>query len=725
MPAPVTIDVAAGTYDEQLELGSADSGLTIDGAGDGTSPDADTIIEAPSADPGIITDVGGTDSSLNLGHLALSQPNGAPAVLGDATALNTTDVGFDVTGSGLAVDLDGGSLTTSGGSITLSDASAGSAIYLTGTTNSVELTGTPVSDANAGNPVIDADVVTLSSSPVTETTVSSSGAPVIDSEGGLVTVTDSPIGAEDEGIVIDAPGSANVTGSRLTSGNTSDGAPVINSQGTVSVSGAPIVDDGTGEVVSAHAADLSDVQITQTNPAAAAPTLALSAGPSTLSKVTLTTDTKAPPLFGTGSLSITDSTITSEAATGAAPALDLTGSTSPTSEISLIATKVTQQDAGLPIVTISGANAAFDSSELLGGLRTVFSAASGQTNTLTVASSTIDTGQLGVRDSAMEGFASVAADGGSSGTNAVVNIEGSILVEAPEISGDGSVNCSYTEVPATTQVANMSTGAINCGDTDGNTFTPSLSAIFQDPGVNYAPNPSWNGVDSVPASAISLPAPFTDSSTDVLGNPRVVNGEGTCTPGIRDKGAIELQGHSGVVPAPAISGPASTFTGARNTYSVKSPNVPSSVSLSDSWTSSDHGRGSGASFSHKFARSGRFTVSVAVTGAADCVGHASKTVTVTGTDAITHLVVSPQKLKTKATISYRASAVATTTLTIELNTKKGYKVVTRLTHHDKSGKVKITLHRGKLRPGRYRLEAQSKNGAGKGKPVYFSFTVKG
>src|ERR1700728_2996991 len=64
--APVTIDVAAGTYDELVELGSADSGLTIDGVGNGTNPNTDTIIEAPTNEPGIITDVGGTDTSLNL-----------------------------------------------------------------------------------------------------------------------------------------------------------------------------------------------------------------------------------------------------------------------------------------------------------------------------------------------------------------------------------------------------------------------------------------------------------------------------------------------------------------------------------------------------------------------------------------------------------------------------------------------------------------------------------
>jgi hypothetical protein len=722
LTAPITLDVSAGTYAENVVLGSADSGLTIDGAGDGTSPATDTII-APPSDPGISTDVSGNASSLDLEHLEISQANGAPAVYGVDTAVNMTDVGIDVTGSGLGVDMTGGgSVTGSGGSITLSNTSAGSAIDLSGTGASVQLTGTPIT-YGGDSPTIQANAVTLTDSPVTNTDTAG-GAPVIYSVSGLVVVTDSPINDQGDGDVFYTDGAVTVTGSPITSGNTSDNSPVFESPGTVSVSGAPIVLDGTGLVVSAPAADLSDLQITQDNPGEHSPTLDLQGGPSTLSKVTLTTDTTAPPIFSTGPLSIADSTITSDATTDASPALELTGSASPTSNISLTGTKVTQQAAGVPIVTISGANAAFDSSELLGGLRTMFTAANGQTNTLTVASSTIDAGELGVRDSPTDGLGSVAAEGGSSGTDAVVNIEGSILVEAPEISGDGSVNCSSTEVPTTTQVANASNGAINCGDTDGNTFTQSLSSIFQDPGVNYTPNPSWNGVDSVPASAISLPAPFTDSSTDVLGNPRVVNGVGTCAPAVRDKGAIELQGHSGVVPAPTISGPASTFTGARKAYVVKSPNVPSSVPLSDSWTSSDHGSGGGASFSHKFSRSGRFTVSVTVTGATDCVGHASKTVTVTGTDAITHLAVSPKKLKTKATISYRASAAATTTLTIELKTKKGYKVITRLTHHDKAGKVKITLRRGKLKAGRYRLVAQSKNGAGKGKSASFSFTVK-
>ena len=69
---PVTVDVSAGTYAENVEVGSADSGLTIDGAGDGTSSATDTIIAPPSG-LGIATDVDGNASSLTLEHLSISR----------------------------------------------------------------------------------------------------------------------------------------------------------------------------------------------------------------------------------------------------------------------------------------------------------------------------------------------------------------------------------------------------------------------------------------------------------------------------------------------------------------------------------------------------------------------------------------------------------------------------------------------------------------------------
>ncbi len=727
LTAPITIDVSAGMYAESLDLSAQNSGLTITGAGNGSDSATGTII-APSAGPGILTTNSTTAASLTLNHLSIdtSVVNSTPAIAGGDTDVTMTDVGIEVQGASTAAVATSGPLTAAGGSITTTSTGAGPAITVG--SNAVDLTGTPVSEAGT-NPAIVGGPITLSNSPITATNTGSN-APAIDAAtAAAVKVTDSAIDLKGGGLAIVADGPLTVTGSPITIESTTGGAPAIIDSGTgpaalVSISGAPITIDGKGAAVEAGDAALSDVQIAQNNPAATAPAVALTGGPSTLSKVSITSASIAPLLIAPGSTTITDGTITSMAATGAAPAVALGGAT-PTPDISLERTKVSQADGAVPILAINNADVALDSSDVLGGQFTAFDADSGTSDTLTIASSTIDAGTLGVRGP----NASVVAHADNAvGSTAVVNIEGSILVEAPQANvagsnGHATVTCGYTEVPTTTQVASASQGAINCGDTNGNTSTSSLSAIFQDPGVNYAPNPSWNGVDSVPASAISLPAPFSDPSTDLLGNPRVVNGVATCTAGLRDKGAIELQGHAGVVPKPSLKGPKSTFTGVRSRFSAQASNVPASVRLSYRWASSDHSSGSGASFSHKFTRSGRFTVSVTVTGATDCVGHASKTVTVTGTDAITHLAVVPKKLKAKATISYRASAAATTTLTIESKTKHSYKVVERLTHHDKAGKAKITLHRGKLKAGSYRVVAQSRNGAGKGNAVSAKFTI--
>jgi hypothetical protein len=725
---PITIDVSAGTYDESVGLNDEDSGLTITGAGSGTDPATGTII-APSVGPGIGTTNSTTAASLTLNHLSIdtSAADGDPAITGGDTNLTMTDVDAETQGPTAGVALEG-PLTATGGSITTTDASAGPAITIG--SDAVELTGTPVSEAGT-NPAVVGAPITLSNSPITTTSTSSTAPAITTAASGPVTVTDSAIDVKGNGLAIAADGPLTVTGSPVTIEGTTGSAPAIYDSGTgptalVSVSGAPITVDGKGLGVDVGDANLSDVQITQNNPAATAPTVDLAGGPSTLSRVSITSDTTtAPLLIAPGSTTVTDSTITSMAATGAAPAVVLGGAT-PTPDISLERTKVSQADGAIPILAINNADVVLDSSEVLGGLDTTFDADSGTSDTLTVASSTIDLGTLGVRGS---GPSVMAHADNAVGSTAGVNVEGSILVEPPQANvagsnGQATVNCSYTEVPTTTQVASASQGAINCGDTNGNTYTSSLSAIFQDPGVNYAPNPSWNGVDGVPASAISLPAPFTDSATDLLGNPRVVNGVGSCTPALRDKGAIELQGHAGVAPKPIISGPKSTFTGIIASFVAKAANVPASVPVQYRWTSSDGGHGVANRLAHKFGHAGRFTVSVTVTGATDCVGYASQSVTVTGRDEITHLSISPKSVATKATIKYVASATATTKLTIRAKTKHGYKVVKRLTHRDKAGKVKLTLRRGKLKPGRYRLQLQSKNGAGKGKRVSITFTVK-
>jgi hypothetical protein len=729
VPDLVTIDVGPGTYNEDLKLNAADSGLTITGSGSGGDPASATIVNEVGSSPAILTTNTTSATSLALNDVRVVVPSGFndPAIAGNTTDVSLDNVAIDVIGSALGIDLASGDFAATGSSITESNPTAGPAIV---TTTAITLTSTPIDDG--GNSIaLSGAPIDLTGSPVTMSNASS-GSPAIAISHQSLTLTSSPIDVAGGGLAIAATGAPlNITDSAITLEDTTSAAPAIGdtsggSEDIVTVSGAPITVKGVGPaIVSTSAAGrLSNMQVLQQNPAATAPALELDGRGSSLSAVTVSTASTAPALFAEGSMSIADSSIDSTAAT-AAPALFLSGGADG-QDISVQRSTIKQQNASTPLITINTANVLLDSSELLGGMGINFTATGGSPHTLTIASSTIDAGTLGVRDPAPVQSVAASADN-TAGSDAIVDVEGSILVEPPSAivggsSGHAVVNCFDTEVPPTTQTATASLGAINCGAANGNTFSASLGSIFQSPGTNYAPNPSWNGVDSVPAGAIAVPSPFTDSSTDLAGNPRVLNGVGTCELGLRDKGAIELSGHGGVIPKPGISGPKSTFTGVATTFSASAKNVSSA---SYGWTSSDHGSGTGAKFTHKFARAGAFTVSVTATGAAGCVGSASETVTVQGVDKITHVSISPKALKNTATVSYTGTTAATTTFTVQTKSKKGYKAVEHFTHHDGAGKVKVTLHKGKLAPGSYRLELQSKNGAGKGKPAFIAFTVKG
>jgi hypothetical protein len=72
----------------------------------------------------------------------------------------------------------------------------------------------------------------------------------------------------------------------------------------------------------------------------------------------------------------------------------------------------------------------------------------------------------------------------------------------------------------------------------------------------------------VPAGAIALPFGLTPSATDLAGNPRVVDGRGSCH-AIQDKGALELQGHEATcAPACACAPPAQRTPTPKGTSAV-------------------------------------------------------------------------------------------------------------------------------------------------------------
>jgi hypothetical protein len=204
------------------------------------------------------------------------------------------------------------------------------------------------------------------------------------------------------------------------------------------------------------------------------------------------------------------------------------------------------------IYAING-NVTLDSSEALGGKNAImFEQSASKQRTLTIAGSTIDAGVLGERDSS--GAKGVADETIGSTSVSDVNIEGSIVLEPQSaLAAPGAsvnISCTYSDVPNQTQAAQGTEGAINCaGGTNGNTTTEPLTSLFSAPIANYNLLPGSSAVDSVPASAISLPFGLTPSSTDLAGNPRVVDGNGDCV-AVQDKGALELQGHTASCPAP-------------------------------------------------------------------------------------------------------------------------------------------------------------------------------
>lgn len=773
VPDVITIQAAPGTYTEDLALNSQDSGLTISGAGSGTDPGANTIVMGISGNPTINTSL--TDP-LTLEHLRIVTPAGdsSAAISADITNLTLSDVAVDIQGAGAAGIACVGPLTMTGGSVTVENAGAGTAIAETGPAS---LSGTPVSSNGSGVAIQANGTLGLTNSPATLTNAADS-APAVEVNNARSTIAGSPIDVKGTGPGIVASGPLQLTNSSVTLENTTGSAPAIIGSGPtapITDTGGPIDVKGTAPAVDATNAPMSltGIKITLDNAASGAPAILTDALGSSLSHVTVSGAWQGLAIEDTGSISITDSTLSSGSSPAAPLAIFSDGtSTGLGDNVSIQRSTLDLQSTTLPEIIGGNVNMAVDSSELLGGSELDFQASLGVSRTLTIASSTVDAGTLGTRDIAP--VQSVLAQATNmAGTAALVNVEGSILLEPPAATRGGttstaSVTCSDTEVPDTTQSATSSLGTIACGaGSDGNTFTSSLSSIFASPSSGYALNPTWSGVDSVPESAISLPSPFSDSTTDLLGSPRVLNGVGTCLAGIRDKGAIELTGHGGTVPAPVIAGPASVYTGTLGAFTGSAPNIAPGVPLTYSWTSSDGGAGSGQSFSRSFAHPGTATVTLTVKGAAGCTGSASKTVTVHGIDALSRLKLSPGSFfaapsgatvvaaakRTYGTVvSYLGTESATTTFRLthlipgrrqgrgacrpltQKNRRKGRACTIPVqagafTHNDLPGTVRFRfsgrLGSRKLAKGNYRLQAVSSDPAGKSVPLLAPFTVKG
>lgn len=729
------IDVAAGTYSEDVALGTSVNGLTIAGAGSSDDPTKSTVISGVFGANTIDT---GAISTLTLEHLRVANAPSDPytVINGQQVNLALTDVAVDQQANkGEGIDLQTGAVTIKGGSVTVDGTeSEGYALDVgtfTGSGN-VTLEGTTVTANGSGYGINTWGGVHAIETTIAVTNASHSGYAInankevqvqkthitVAGEGygintrGPVTASESTIDITDpegSGYAINAEGdifstevTLDVAGKGY--GENTDGEIILtnstinltsaerftgygaNARGRISIhashinvagegygassanemllekstinltnptgigygaysSGLRATDDeitvaGEGEgLESSGAMTLENDNITVLNLSHRADGVSVS-GDANLTNVSVNVAGEGGALSTAGSLTAERSTFTSGTRAAEPTILDQ-GEPNHDTVIFRHST-IAGMSASEPSIDAEDVQLAIDNSLVTGGSGITFGAFRGESLSATLADSTVDAATLGVRDKQTSSLTALVDS--NTASSAHVEVKGSILVEPPAAQLPPplvrpplprtstppvrrvAVDCSYTEVPSTSQVESATHGAINCeSGTDGNTYTELLSEIFANPATGYTLNPTWDGVDSVPSGVVSLPFGLEPSSTDLAGHPRALNGSGSCLPPAQDKGAFELTDHEGVVPDPLIETPESVTAGAPAQFTVTASN---SSNATFSWESSDGASGTGATFTHAFQIAGSYTVTLTAAGGKACVATASTTINV-------------------------------------------------------------------------------------------------
>jgi hypothetical protein len=670
-PGANTIEIeseggANGRYEESVELlSSKDAGLTINGEEEGVK-----VIGHKA--PGVEADFIGTVTISNL----TVEASAVPAVLPSAIALRQTaltldDVDVENEASG-GVDgieaANSGSVTMNGGVVNMENGTQGYGVSGNGsavTLNGVKLLDGSESEAEAGGVYSRESTLAMTNTNIYE-------------ETGL--------GTQTYGIVTEKDTSASL-------------ANVLIRQSTPAigmVNGAtPLTADGLHVEMlrsSSNAAALLDEDEAGT---ASTSLSHLEVGGTWIGPGVLT---------GGADVTLSDSRVI-ESPTSAKPALQYSEGTANKGlfvQRSVLQAAAAAKPAALQVFN---GNATTDSSEILGGKAGVDLESGAETTaTLTLSASTVDAGAPGIVGDAagVLGVEATAKTGAKSVAD--VSIQGSIVLERQAASATGgaqaSIGCSYSAAPSQTQAAGGGAGAIACASgSSGNTEVSPLSSLFVEPLSGYQLSPTSGALDSVPAGALSLPFGLAPSTTDLAGNPRVVDGNGDCV-AVQDKGALELQGHSAPCPS-AVPILAAALLGKPVVGVISALTISPSAFLA--------------------APSG----------------------------ATTSTVKRKPRKKYGATIAYRDSQVASTTFTVLSKSsgriqgrscKKPSKankhgkrctLLTKLggfTHTDKAGANSLhfsgRLKDKKLAAGAYELQAVAHDAAGNGPTVTKTFTIK-
>ncbi|HEY7893090.1 MAG TPA: PKD domain-containing protein [Solirubrobacteraceae bacterium] len=623
-PASVTVSGGfvhiAGTESEGYAINNRGGPITVTGATitvDGTGYGLNGINGVISA----------TNTKINM-----TDPISSGYGINTFADIHTANTTITVAGSGLAVN-DVGESTLENTTITLTNSQpngygVNSDTGITASNDTISVAGRDTGLNTTGNLTIANSTVTLSNAESSE---------AVFAAGAVLAVGDHVTNAGHGcGIFAGKAMTLNDTRVEMTNPNTNTcgvftGKDLEGEGDEITIAG-----EGNGEGIGCGGSlKLTDSTILLSNSVGEA--LGIRASHSAnLERVTLTSGLGSA-LIANGPSMLTDSTVINS---GGEPTVSLGGEGT---DFIRRSTVRMQAAGGIAVIATEGLGLVLENSLVLGGSGMLFTATGGETDTLTVASSTIDAGEEGVRDKNVNSITATVDKNAAS--TALVNIETSILIEPPAAkippviistvaasavavgpggTGTVTIHCSYTEVPGVSQKQSGTVGTIECPTgNDGNTFTESVAAIFAHPGTSYVLNPAWDGVDSVPAGTVSLPGNLTPSSTDLVGDPRVLNGVGSCLPGLQDKGALELTGHEGIVPNPVISGAESAAVGSTVTFTATS--IPTATF---GWQTSDGAAGTGATFEHAFQQAGSYILTLKAAGGPGCISTATHAITV-------------------------------------------------------------------------------------------------
>jgi len=705
-----TIELAPGTYAPPAALTNvSDYGLTIAGTGSGPGATVITGVSGASA-PTIRYGPGGGPGELTLSNLTVVNPTGDNQTAISGSGALTLDnvvaeIGSGISGSAVSNAVGPTAITSS----TVTTAGTGRA--LVSSSGTLTLTNSTVSLTNTGD-----------------------GSPALAVQNGAATISGSTITSAGNGAEAYQGQNASLSMSSSVVSASGHAAGVVNTFGNVALSGDQITMPDSGDGSEAMAIEGGTLTMADT----------------TVSGVWTGAGLQTIAVGG----SIVGSSISTADGGNSNIALAVQDATPGTAL--LVQRSIISAGAGAAAsLEALDEDVVIDSSLIEGGQNGVYAQEQGgKSNTTTIDSSTVDAGVPGTGQQV--GISSVAASATGAGNAAAINVSGSIILQRPSATvvtgGTASVTCVYDDLQALVQTATTSLGAVACpSGAEGNTSS-SPSSLFVSFGINYQLLSGSTAVDQVPESAVTpLPDGFTASSTDLAGNPRVVDGTGDCI-AVRDRGAYELQGHGGPLPAVTVSGPATLGVGRAGTFTASVPNVPSA---SLTWVFSDGATATGASVTHAFAAPGAASATVTATASpATCTARASASITVVARPALARLRLRPGTFAPGkhggAKVTYTDTQASTTTFTVlaahrgRLQGKRCHAPTSRnrkgkactlevalghFSHLDVAGANHLTfrgmLGRKPLPPGTYTLEAVASNANGAGKAIRLTFTVTG